>query len=248
MRRYAADLHVHTALSPCADEAMSPPRVVLAAMDAGLDIIAICDHNTAGNVAAAQEVAEGPGEGRVLVIPGIEITTAEEVHVVALFPNADTAMCASEVILAGFPCFDRDSRRYGRQLIMNGDGDIVGEEPRILSAASQMPLAEAVAFVRGNGGLAIAAHVDRPSFSVGSQLGFFPPDVHFDAIEISTAGLAQGRDAEFRALGLPVVTGSDSHSLELVGASRSYCYLETAAFHEIAAALRGAGGRSVGLA
>lgn len=248
MKRFAADLHVHTALSPCADDAMTPPAIVAAAMNAGLDLIAICDHNTAGNVAAVQEVAEGPGEGRVTVIPGIEITTAEEVHVVALFPDVDAAMAASEAVLAGFPAFEREARRSGRQLLMNGDGDVVSEESRILSAASLMPLAHAVTFVHRYGGLAIAAHVDRPSFSVRSQLGFFPPDVRFDAIEISPAGREQGQDADYRVLGLPMVSASDSHSLEQIGASRSYLYMEAPDFHEIAAAMRGAGGRSICLA
>jgi len=248
VKRFAADLHVHTALSPCADDALTPPAVVLAAMDAGLDLIAICDHNTAGNAAAVQEVADGPGEGRVAVIPGIEITTAEEVHVVALFPDTATAAAAAAAVLAGLPSYEAGARRLGRQLLMNGDGDIVGEESKMLSAASLFPLAQAVAYVHRCGGLAIAAHVDRPSFSVCGQLGFFPPDVRFDAIEISAAGHDQGRDAEFRVLGLPLIFASDSHSLDEIGATRSYFELEAPDFHGLARALRNAGGRTYGIA
>lgn len=217
-------------------------------MDAGLDLIAICDHNTAGNAAAVQEVAEGPGEGRVTVIAGIEIATREEVHILGLFPNVARAEQAAAAIQSSLHRYLPGERRYGKQLLMNGDGDTVAEEDCVLSAACALDLGQTVALVRGLGGLAVAAHVDRPSFSVTSQLGFFPPDVRFDAIEISASGVREGRADSFVEIGLPIISGSDSHSLNEIGASRAVLEAEAATFDEVASALLGRNGRSVRIA
>lgn len=227
---------------------MTPPAIVIAAMDAGLDIIAICDHNAAGNAAAVREVAEGPGEGRVKVIAGIEITTAEEVHVVALFPNSATAAAVAFEIQRGLPRYAPGTRRLGPQLLLNGDGECVGEEDAVLSAASGLSLEDAVSLVHAHNGLAVAAHVDRPSFSVISQLGFLPPGVPFDALEISAAGRAHGRAAAFVNVNLPLLTSSDGHCPSDVGCARTFFDLEAATFEELRLALQGAGGRSCRLA
>lgn len=227
---------------------MSPPAIVIAAMDAKLDIIAICDHNAAGNAAAVREVAEGPGEGRVSVIAGMEITTVEEVHLVALFPNPATACAAAMEVQRGLPRYGAEAHRLGPQWLMNGDGDCIGEEDALLSAASGLSLDEAVALVHAHDGLAIAAHVDRPSFSVVSQLGFLPPTTPFDGLEISVAGRARGRVAEFTEAGLPLVTASDSHMLADVGCVRTLFELETPTFEELRLAFEGAGGRSCRIA
>ena len=243
MRWFAADLHIHTALSPCAEDAMTPPAIVIAAMDAGLDIIAICDHNAAANIEAVREVAEGPGEGRVAVLAGMEITTAEEVHLVCLFPEPDAALATAAKVREGLPRYAAGARRYGRQLIMNGDGDIVGEEDAMLSSASALPIEAAAALVRENAGIVIAAHVDRPSFSIFSQLGFLPPNLPIDALEVSAAGYRQGRAVEFEATGLPLVTASDSHSYTEVGCVHTDFRMESPGFVEIARALKGLEGR-----
>lgn len=227
---------------------MTPPAIIIAAMDAGLDIIAICDHNAAANAAAVREVADGPGEGRVTVIAGMEITTAEEVHVVALFPNPATAAAAAIEVQRGLPRYAAGSRRLGPQLLLNGDGDCIGEEDLVLSAASDLSIEDAVALVHAHGGLAIAAHVDRPSFSVVSQLGFLPPAVPFDALEISAAGIAQGRAAAFADAGLPLLTSSDSHSPSEVGCSRTLFVLDAPTFEELRLALHSAGDRSCRIA
>ncbi|MCX5758981.1 MAG: PHP domain-containing protein, partial [Candidatus Hydrogenedentes bacterium] len=110
MRRFAADLHIHTALSACADDDMTPPAIVAAALEQGLDMIAICDHNSAGNAAAVQAAA---GDA-LAVIAGMEITTAEEAHVLGLFPDAASAEAAGQEVRDTLPPVKDTAKMYGR--------------------------------------------------------------------------------------------------------------------------------------
>ncbi len=230
-----ADLHVHTALSPCAAEEMTPPAIVARAVELGLDMIAICDHNSAGNAEATQ----GAAGGRLAVLAGIEVTTAEEAHVLGLFPGAAAAEAVGREVQAALPPRAR-------------------EDHRLLSTGCGLGVTEAVALIHRHGGVAVAAHVDRPSFGVIAQLGFWPQEAGFDAAEISAAGarrLAGGRAASQIPNprlqipeGLPVMCGSDAHSLDELGAGRTVAEMEEATFGELVSALRGLGGRRCGCA
>jgi len=317
---FLADLHIHTALSPCAEAEMTPPAIVEAAIRKGLAMIAICDHNAAGNVAAvwsaglspypSQIRPEGrtPYQSRLAVIAGMEITTVEEVHVVGLFPGPWAALAAAEEVRATLPPATEKSSRFGEQRLLDAAGGVRGREERMLSAASAFELSAAVDLIHRRNGLAIASHIDRPAFGVIGQLGLFPTDAGFDAIELSGAwwrresrraasraasegaGAAAGTDfgvcklrndppsaldpldralaagvaagTEFgvyklrnapagsadpldRALatGLPLLCGSDSHSLSDIGACRTAFELQEPTFEELALALRGLGGR-----
>lgn len=243
MRRIEADLHLHTALSPCAEDEMTPAAIVAAALAAGLELVAICDHNAAGNAAAVQEAAGG----QLGVIAGMEITTAEEAHVVGLFPDAEAALAAAAEVQATLPLADAASRRFGEQWLLDAAGNVLGTEPRMLRAASALPLHATVALIKRHRGLAVAAHLDRPSFSVLSQLGVFPADSGFDAVEVSAAGRI-ARAPRLAALGLPLVTSSDSHFLSDIGICRTICTMAAPTFAELALALIGAGGRGCSIA
>ena len=247
--RLKADLHIHTALSPCAAQDMTPPAIVAAAVQAGLNMIAICDHNSAGNVRAVQDAAHHAAHeaaaDTLTVIAGMEITTAEEVHVLGLFPDADRALAAAAVVQRTLPAARKPARGFGVQSLMDAEGRTVGVDRAMLSAASALDLAAALALVREHGGLAIASHVDRPSFSVLSQLGMIPPDARFDAVEMSVAGRRLGRTAEVERLGLPVVCSSDGHSPEEVGAGYTVFQAGGASFEELALALAGRDGRGI---
>ena len=224
--RLAADMHIHTVLSPCASREMTPPAIVREAARKGLAVIAVCDHNSAGNVRA---VAAGRRRdpGRALPSsPGIEITTVEEVHVLGLFRDPATRAPLPTRSPQAFPPGGRlrrarrcrgGSRRQPEQQLMDAAGNVTGIETRMLAAASWFTLSGAVDLIHRHGGLAVAAHVDRRSFSVPGQLGFIPPDVPFDGLEISAAGAARGRAADFAAHGLPLVSSSDCHFLEDIG-------------------------------
>jgi PHP family Zn ribbon phosphoesterase len=266
MMRLLADMHVHTVLSPCASREMSPPAIVREALRRGLAMIAVCDHNTAGNARAVAEAAATAAAkaaacraaDRALplaVIAGMEITTAEEAHVLGLFPDAETAERAAAEVRAGLPLWrpllsngPSAALRSPEQELVDAAGNLVGIEEKMLSAASRFTLSETVALIHGYGGLAIAAHVDRRSFSVVSQLGFLPPEVPFDALEISAAGAALGRAEGFLSHGLPLVSSSDSHFLDDLGVSRTALAVEAPSFAELALALAGAGGRGCAIA
>jgi 3',5'-nucleoside bisphosphate phosphatase len=241
VRRFAADLHIHTALSACADDDMTPPAIVAAALEQGLDMIAICDHNSAGNAAAVQAAA---GDA-LAVIAGMEITTAEEAHVLGLFPDAASAQAAGQEVRDTLPVVKDTAKMYGRQLMLDADGVIRDIDGHMLFMSSGFALNEAIDLIRRNNGLAVASHVDRPSNSVISQLGFFPTDATFDGIEISAAAMSAGREAEFESLGLPMVASSDSHFLSDIGSCRTIFVLNKATFDELAQALHCAGGRRI---
>ncbi|HNR33804.1 MAG TPA: PHP-associated domain-containing protein [Candidatus Hydrogenedentes bacterium] len=241
MRRFTADLHIHTALSACADDEMTPPAIVAAALKQGLDMIAICDHNSAGNAAAVQAAA---GDA-LSVIAGMEITTAEEAHVLGLFPDAASAEAAGGEVRETLPAVRDVTKMYGRQIVMDAAGRMLDVDGRMLFMASGFPLSDAIALIRRNRGLAVASHVDRPSHSVISQLGLFPADAGFDGIEISAAGMDNGRESEFESLGLPMVSSSDSHFLGDIGSCRTFFTLNQATFDELMRAFRGESGRRI---
>ncbi len=253
MIRCGADLHIHTVLSPCASRQMRPRAIVREAMEKGMAVIAVCDHNSAANARAvrqASDAMEGPA-----VIAGMEITTREEVHVLGLFPDEAAALAASEEVRDGLPLWrpllpnaSAAGRRTPEQELVDAEGNITGIETRMLASASLFTLGETVAFIHRHGGLAVAAHVDRRSFSVPGQLGFLPRDVLFDGLEVSAAGAAKGKAAEFAHYGLPLVCSSDGHFLSEIGTGFTVLAVGEPVFCEIALALHGESGRRCSLA
>ncbi len=253
MKTFAADLHIHTGLSPCASEEMTPPAIVQAAAARGLAMIAICDHNAAGNTAATLMA----GWGKIAVLAGMEITTTEEAHVIGIFPGPISALAAADEVQETLPPTDEAYRkRFGEQRFLNADGRLVRTERKMLAVASKFDLNAAVSLVHRHHGVAIAAHVNRRSFSVMSQLGMFPTDAGFDAIEVFTpcdpsvrsenAGLAvPPAVAQFSSVGLPIFASSDSHHLNDIGRARSLFQMEEPSFDELVLALRGVDGRGV---
>ena len=235
MRTLHADLHIHTCLSPCADNEMSPPAVVRLAQERGLDLIAICDHNSAENVEAVARAAMGTG---LAVIGGMELTSREEVHVLGLFQNDRALRSAQEVVydhLQG----ENDPEAFGEQLVMNERDEVVRHNPRLLLGATAFTLEEVVRTIHDLGGVAIASHVDRPSFSIISQLGFIPDGLALDAAEVCSGHVPAIPE------GLAVVKSSDAHRLEEIGAERTRFLVAEPTASEIGLALRQAQGRMV---
>ena len=226
---------------------MTPPEIVRAAMLKGLAMIAVCDHNSAGNAAATQEAAGGD----IAVIAGIELTTVEEVHVLGLFASAEAASAAADEVRAVLPPATDADRRFGEQRLFSARGEIIGLESKMLGAATSFRLSESVGLIRRHDGLVVAAHINRPSFSVLSQLGMFPEDVRFDAIEVfpvlrGTAcrtPTAETREPDWPRL--PVLHSSDGHFLSDIGKCHTMLELAGPTFEELALALRGLQGRSV---
>lgn len=245
MKRVLADLHIHTALSPCAGDEMTPSAIVAAARKKGLGMIAICDHNTAGNVRAVQQAARG----KLVVLAGIEIETAEKAHVLGLFPATSSARAVGEQVCATLDSADDlYYRKFGLQMVMDAAGKVVGCEPKKLAMSSKFSLLQTVAMIHRGGGLAIASHVDRSKQSVLSQFGLFPDDVGLDAIEVSSFCREKQQRDKFVAFGLPVITASDSHYLEDVGKVSISLEIREPSFDEFRLALSGSAGRSCGSA
>lgn len=243
MRTVRADLHVHTALSPCGGDEMSPPAIVDAALAAGLDMIAVCDHNATGNVRAVGEAAGA----RLTVIAGMEIMSAEEAHVVALFPTQSAADHAADEVRELLPEVDEAyTRFFGEQELMSATGEVCGHEPRALAYPAPLRVDNVVELVHRYGGLAIAAHIDRPSFGVMAQLGYFPYDAGFDAAELSRhVPRDAAAAAPYREHRLPLLRSSDAHYVGDVGATCSALDMGSATFAELVLAIAGRDGRRV---
>lgn len=200
------DFHIHSALSPCGDNDMTPNNIVNMSILKGLDAIAISDHNTCGNVRAAQKAADG----RILVIPAMEIETAEEVHMLSLFPNIEAAEEMEKTVKEHLPKTENRTDIFGNQLYMEANDEIIGEEKYLLVSATDLDLYEVTERVRALGGLAIPAHIDRSSYSIISNLGFIPPDIEFPCLEISGNASSEFKDAYAN---YNIITNSDAHYL-----------------------------------
>ena len=205
--RYFYDLHLHSALSPCGDEDMTPNNIVNMALLKGLDIIALSDHNSAGNLRA---VAKAAGS-RLLVIPAIEVESAEEVHIVCYFPSVDRAEQFSEELKAQLPPIENRPDIFGRQLYLNEQDEVTGEEHQLLVCASGLSIEQVFSLTANYGGASVPAHIDRSSSSILSNLGFIPPDLPVSALEITTKKRAE---LEQKYAGFRILTNSDAHYLE----------------------------------
>ena len=220
---------------------MTPAEIVGAAIRKKLAMIAICDHNSTGNVAAVQEAAAGT----VAVLPGMELTTAEEVHVLGLFPDAESSCAANREVRTTLPDVGQVSGKLGEQPLMTASGQILQTETKMLAAATSFGLSETIDLIRHHHGLAIAAHVDRPTFSVLSQLGMFPVDVQFDALEFTMKGVLAAQAVKLIRLEIPVISSSDAHFLADIGSASTTLMMARPDFDELALALEGESGRRV---
>lgn len=235
--QFFADLHVHTALSPCADDSATPPNIVASAIENGMQMIAVTDHNSAENVEAVVQCGKLHG---LKVIPGMEIASREEVHLVCLLRSVEHALELQQIIYAALPDLRNRPEYFGKQLVMDREGNTTGECMRLLMGAADLPLDDVIREVHRLGGLIIAAHIDRPSFSVIANLGMVPPDAPFDALEISPSLKRDEAVAKFPFIGrFPIVTASDAHFPGDIGGSPTLFLLEKMDLDEIRMALQG---------
>jgi len=241
-KRFRADLHIHTCLSPCGNLSMVPGVIVEEALRRGLDAIGICDHNAAENVPAVRKAAE---KKRIAVLGGMEITSQEEVHVLALFDDDEKLFELQEKVYENLPGLN-DEEAFGEQVVVNENDEVTGLNTRLLIGATNLPLDRIVETIRSLSGLAIASHVDRESFGIIGQLGFVPEGLPLDALELS----GETRPHEARALlpqvsGFPLVTFSDAHYPEDIGKRSTSFRVAELEIEEIREALLGREGRGV---
>jgi len=243
LRRFRADLHIHTCLSPCGELTIYPRKIVERALDEGLDIIAVSDHNTAENAAAALLAAEGTG---LTVLPGIELTSEEEVHILGLFETMDDILPLQEEVFRKLPEVPTIGSFVKDQVIVNKDDEVTGFSPHCLMAATQLDVHEIVELIHQRGGLAIASHIDRGAFSIISQLGFIPSDLELDALEISPLmTIPEARAAYESYAHLPLVRFSDAHQPEEIGRASTDFLLAAPVFEEIRMAFQKTNGRRI---
>lgn len=174
--KFFYDLHLHSCLSPCGSEDMTPADLAAMCALAGLDIVALTDHNTCGNCAAFCRAAEARG---LLALAGMELCTAEEIHVICLFPDTGRAEEFGRLVYGRLPPIANRPEIFGRQLYMDDGDGVLGEEPRFLGGASSISLAEVPGLAASCGGTAFPAHIDRPSFSLLGVLGLWEPSLGF---------------------------------------------------------------------
>ena len=242
IRAFRCDLHVHTCLSPCADLDMYPTALVRKAVQEGLDLIAICDHNASENVPYVIRAAAGLD---LAVLPGMEVTSREEVHVIALFDATDPLQHLQRTVYEHLPGMN-DERRFGCQAIVNEFDEVEGFNERLLIGATELPLEDLIRQVHQLGGIAVASHIDRESFSVISQLGFVDPGIPFDALEISrTTGLSAARRRYPELERYPFVLSSDAHRIDDVGTGYTQMLLAGATVCELMLAFAGLEGRRI---
>ena len=218
MMRLAFDLHLHSCLSPCGDTDMTPANIAAMCALAGLNVVALTDHNTSGNCAAFCQAAARHG---LLALPGMELCTREEVHVVCLFSDLEGADAFSDYVGGLLPPMPNNSRAFGPQILMDSEDAVLGEETRLLAGAADIGLHDVPELVASFGGLAYPAHIDRPSNSLLSQLGIWDPDLKFSLAEVSRycpENLFDRPDLQ----GLRHITGCDAHDLGQIPDAHQY--------------------------
>lgn len=206
------DLHLHSALSPCGDNDMTPNNIVNMAVLCGLNIIAITDHNSIGNVAAAMKAAENLP---ITVVPGMELETAEEAHFVCLFPTLEKAAGFNSWLdRYRFPIKNKP-KIFGDQLYLNEKDELTGTEELLLVTAASCSIYDAAPAARSFGAVVFPAHVDKTAYSVISNLGTVPEDLGFTTVELSKNTSKEEALLKFPFLSkYRIITNSDSHYLD----------------------------------
>ncbi len=205
------DFHIHSCLSPCGDNDMTPNNIIGMASILELDAIAVSDHNSALNLPAVCKLGQIQG---ILVVPAIEITTAEEVHVLSLFPSLQAALSMGEDLYDLLPNVPNDPEIFGDQLILDENDQVTGTVEKLLINATSLSIEKAFDKVRSYGGVPIPAHIDKSAYSVISNLGFIPPELKVRTVEVKNPPYPNSEDYQ-------VITDSDAHALETMSAHES---------------------------
>jgi PHP family Zn ribbon phosphoesterase len=209
------DFHIHTALSACAENIMSPGQILSRAKSTGLDMIAITDHNASANVSVSIRFGNRLG---IKVIPGIEVTALEEVHILGLFENLHDLEDFQKLVDSVLPSGKNIPEISGHQLVFDYNDEIADIDENIRNIGLSLTSDRIISEIKKRNGYVIPAHIHKRVYSLISQLGFIDPNAGFDAVEIAAPiwirdGFKIGQKIE----GYPVISGSDSHFLESVG-------------------------------
>lgn len=236
MRTYCADLHIHSCLSPCARPSMTPKAIVAAAVDRGIDLIAVTDHNTARMTPVIAEVARAHG---LAYLYGIEVQTREDVHLLAYFDDEETCLGFSDEVYEQLSDTREDPFGLGEQTEVDADGTIVRIEPKFLVQGIALTFVEAVHRIEALGGLAVPAHIDRDFLSVTSQMGQLPEGIAFPLLEV------RGPEIPGMCGTTTILRTSDAHDIPQIGERVTTITIEAVTLAELRKAAAGVDGRSM---
>jgi Predicted metal-dependent phosphoesterases (PHP family) len=225
MEKVAIDLHIHSILSPCGEEEMTPNNIVNMALIKELDFIAVTDHNSAKNlpaiIAVAKKLAKETASG-LCILPGIEVTTKEEAHILAYLPTLEAAMALDALIYRHLPDINNEKELFGPQIIMDENDQVIGEVDKLLISATDIGVDQLWQIVTDLGGVLVPAHIDRKSYSIIASLGFIPPELDIKTCEVSKKESFEQVLKDFRFFKTyQFIHGSDAHQLEDI-AEREY--------------------------
>lgn len=240
LKNFKADLHVHTCLSPCGDLKMSPQAITKQAKTKDIDILGICDHNSAENTPALIKSAQ---KHHLWVLPGLEITSQEEVHILALFDDPQPAFELQEIIYQNLPG-ENDEKAFGLQVVVNEEDEVIRFNQKLLIGASALTVEEVIQTIHSLHGLSIAAHVDKEAFSLLGQLGFIPENLRLDALEISPNTSLDEARKKFKN-NYPITCSSDAHYPHDIGKGYTSFFLKECTVAEIKKALKNEEGRKL---
>jgi len=212
MQSFRAELHIHTVLSPCAGVEMIPPLIVNRAVDLGLDLIAITDHNASENAAAVLKAAQNTG---LTVLPGMELQTAEEIHVLCLFDTLEQLSELQNIVNHTLPDISNNIEFFGEQFIVDQTGEFIHRKDQLLINSTDLSIEDAEKAVHDLDGLFIPAHINRQAFGLLHRLGFVPPGLNVDALEISRHTTPEKCFADYpMTQGYPIIQSGDVHFLD----------------------------------
>lgn len=223
---------------------MTPHHIVMRAAEFGIGAVAITDHNASANALAAVKAGERYG---VKVFPGMEVECLEEAHIVVLFDTLKQLNAWQQLVDGKMNGLLNNAEKFGGQFVVDDDDNFIREEERLLLAPLRMTAAEVVREAERLGGMSIAAHIDRPSYSIVGQLGFIEPDFGFAAAEISAAGWRASKQSKLQRVAgyLPFVTDSDAHNImDFVQGPKNLITVEELTIAELKLALTNSSGRS----
>lgn len=243
MKKYRADLHLHTVLSPCADLEMSPDQIIALAIKKGLNIIAITDHNSTRQCQIVRQMAADSG---LMVLNGCEVNSREEVHALCYFEDDYTRNEFQRFLESHLPEIPNRPDYFGYQVLVDEQNNITEEIPYYLGNGLHAGLEEIEQYTHELNGLFIPAHIDRPINSLYSQLGFLPHELRVDALQISK----QADEKQIRKLfdipkEISIIKASDAHYPEDIGSAYTIFSMSEPTFQEIKWALNQKNGRSV---
>jgi len=228
------DLHMHSCLSPCGADDMTPNNLVNMAALAGLQVIGLSDHNTTKNVPAAMAVGRQAG---VLVVPAMELTTKEDIHVLCLFPDPDAAEEFRKYVYPRLPQRKNRPKAFGNQFVMDENDEIIEEETQILNFGSSIGIYETRALVDSFDGLAVPAHIDRASYSLIGVMGNVDPDMGFRVYETTIGCDRQALMEKYHFTG-GFISNSDAHDLIAIQDAERTLEVETMSPRGVIAAVR----------